>query len=226
VSPRVCTATRRHVLLPLAIASVIGCRDARTATLDGRDADETRALAASNGEAERHGDTLRIRGTGKVSAVLADDTTEGGEYRLLRYDGRIPGTLFHGVRVGYHEGRSYLLVHERTAKQVRADARPVPSPTGRWLASASFDLEAQFDPNALTVLAPDADSVVTVFRVEATQWGPDSIAWRGDDTLVVVQRWVTDSGPGHYERREALVARHAEGWTLQPPDTSSAGEGP
>lgn len=218
---------RRHGLFPLlGLATLLACGDARTPAFQGRDADETRALAAANGEAERRGDTLRIIGTGKVSALLVDDTTEGDGYRLLRYDGRLPGTLLHGVRVGYYEGRSYLLVHERTAKQVRVDARPVPSPTGRWLATASFDLEAQFDPNALAILTPESDDVATVFRVEPTRWGPDTIAWRGDDTLVVVQRWVTDSGPGHYERREALVVRQDGTWRLEPPDTTTAGDGP
>ena len=210
----------------LGLGSLLACRDARTSTIQGRDADETRALAASNGEAERRGDTLRIIGTGTLTALLLDDTTEGDAYRLLRYDGRLPGTLFHGVRVGLYEGRSYLLVHERTARQLPVDARPVPSPTGAWLATASFDLEAQFDPNALAILAPEGDSARSVFRVEPSRWGPDSIAWRGDDTLVVVQRWVTDSGPGHYERREGKVVRQDGAWRLEPPDTSSAGDGP
>ena len=219
-------ATRAALLPLLGLATLLACGDARTSTFQGRDADESRALAASSGEAERFGDTLRIAGTGKVSALLVDDTTEGDSYRLLRYDGRVPGTLFHGVRVGYYEGRSYLLVHERTARQVPVDARPVPSPTGRWLATASFDLEAQFDANALAILTPESDGVASVFRVEPARWGPDTIAWRGDDTLVVVQRWVTDSGPGHYERREALVVRQDGTWRLEPPDTSSAGEEP
>ena len=216
-----------HALMLLCVlAPLQGCRDSRSSALAGRDAQETRALAAANGEAERRGDTLRITGSGRVSALLVDDTTGGEDYRSLRYDGRIPGTLFHGVRVGYFEGRAYLLVHERTAKQARLDARPMPSPSARWLATVSFDLEAGFDANALEIVEPVDDTVRTVFRVDPARWGPDSIAWRGDDTLVVVQRWVTDSGPGHYERREALVARQGDTWTLQPPDTSGAGEGP
>jgi hypothetical protein len=217
----------RRALLPLCLlAPLLACRDAGNSAIAGRDADESRALAAANGEAERRGDTLRIAGTGAGSTLLIDDTTGGEDYRSLRYDGRVPGTLFHGVRVGYFEGRAYLLVHERTGKQARLDARPMPSPSGKWLATASFDLEAAFDPNALEIVAPVDDTVRTVFRVDPARWGPDSIAWRGDDTLVVVQRWVTDSGPGQYERREALVARQGDAWSLQPPDTASVGAGP
>jgi len=187
----------------------------------GADSAETRALAGAAGHVTRRGDTLRIAGTGKVSALLVDDTTGGEDYHVLRYDGRIAGTPFHGVALSYFEGRAYLLVHERTAKQSRVDARPLPSPSGRWLATASFDLEAGFDPNALAILRADDDTVVTAWSIQPSRWGPDTTRWRGDDTLLVVQRWATDSGPGHYERREARVVRRASGWSLEPPDTSA-----
>ena len=220
---------RWRSVLPLGLAALAACADARnprSTSSTAADTVEARAFAAANGAAERRGDTLRIVGTGRVTAVLVDDTTEGDGYRILRYDGRIAGSPFHGVRQGFHEGRGYLLVHERTARQVRVDARPVASPSGRWLATVSLDLEAAFDPNALGILAPDADSVTSVYRVEPTRWGPDSIVWRGDDTLVVVQRWTTDSGPGKYERREARVVHEGAGWILQPPDFTTGSDGP
>jgi hypothetical protein len=205
----------------LAVVILAACARERPApTALGADSAETRALASAGGTVERHGDTLRIAGTGKVSALLVDDTTDGEDYRILRYDGRVAGTPFHGVMMGYVEGRAYLLVHERTAKQSRLDARPRPSPSARWLATASLDLEAGFDANALEIVEPVDDTVRTVFRADPARWGPDSLAWRGDDTLLVVQRWVTDSGPGHYERREARVVRMGERWTLEPPGTT------
>ena len=220
---------RRPRLVPLlvmALAAACGA-GSRAAPIAGADAEETRAMQAAAGAVTRQGDSLRIAGTGKASALLVDDTTDAGmDYRVQRYDGRIARTPFHGVRVSFYEGRAYLLVHERTARQSRLDAPPVPSPSGRRLAVPSFDLEAQFDPNALTVLEVEDDSVRTAFRVEPSRWGTDSVAWRGEDTLLVVQRWVTEQGPGHYERREALVVRQGAAWALEPPDTSGMADGP
>ena len=206
-----------------ACSAVSACRPAPQphVVVAGADSAETRALSAAAGSVERHGDTLRITGTDKVSARLVDDTTGGEDYHVLRYDGRVARSPFHGVALSYFEGRAYLLVHERTARQSRVDARPLPSPSGRWLATASLDLEAGFDPNALVILQATGDTVVTVWSITPARWGPDSMAWRGDDTLLVVQRWVTDSGPGHYARREARVARNVSGWLLEPPDTTA-----
>jgi hypothetical protein len=213
--------TRAPVALLSAMAVLSACtRERPGPTALGADSAETRALAAAGGTVERHGDTLRIAGTGKVSALLVDDTTGGEDYHILRYDGRVPGTAFHGVRMDYFEGRAYLLVHERTAKQSRLDARPLPSPSATWLATASLDLEAGFDANALEIVEPVDDTVRTVFRADPARWGPDSLAWHGDDTLLVMQRWVTDSGPGRYERREARVVRSEGRWRLEPPDTT------
>ena len=206
--------------MALLLATLLGCArlDAPPASTD-HDPAEARAIAGAGGLVVRHGDTLRIPGTWRVDAVLVDDTTGGEDYHAYRYDGRIPGTPFHGVALTYFEGRAYLLVHERTAKRARLDARPVPSPSGRWLATASMDLEAGFDANAVEIVEPVDDSVRTAWRLDPARWGPDSIAWHGEDTLHLVQRWVTDSGPGHYERREARVIRSGLEWRLEPPDT-------
>jgi hypothetical protein len=215
--------TARVLALPAA-AVLVACAGAPARTPGiGADSAETRAIVAAAGAVERRGDTLRITGTGKVTAVLIDDTTGGEDYHVLRYDGRIPGTPYHGVALSYFEGRGYLLVHERTAKQSRLDARPVASPAGGWLATASFDLEAGFDANAVEILRPVRDTVESAWRIDPVRWGPDSVAWRSEDTLLVVQRWATDSGPGRYERREARVVRRGTAWALEPPDSGQTG---
>jgi hypothetical protein len=195
---------------PLLLAAALaGCASPPPAGTPGVDAREDSLLAAQAPLVTRRADSLVV---GRV--LFVDDTASADGWRRHAYDGPIERTPFHGVRVSLHEGRAYTLVNPSTGAQALLHARPVASPRGSRLATASLDLEAGFDPNALAILVPDGDSAAVVWHVEPDAWGPDSLAWRGNDTLHVVQRWTTGT-PGAYERREALVVRNAGGtWDL------------
>ena len=85
---------------------------------------------------------------------------------------------------------------------------------GRF-ATASFDLEAGYTPNRLTVFEPVGDSVRTIWRALPPDWGPERIRWLAEDTLLVVQAWPTVSGGTRSESREAVVVRTGDDWTLR-----------
>jgi hypothetical protein len=198
-----------RVVPVLLVAGLVACESAPRVATPGADAREDSLLAAYAPLAERHADSLLV---GRV--LFVDDTTRPDGWRRHAYDGPIGTTPFHGVRVSWPEARGYTLVNPRTGAQARLQARPLASPRGTRLATASLDLEAGFDPNALAILHPDGDTVAVAWETAPDQWGPDSIDWRGEDTLHVVQRWVTGT-PGTYERREALVVRRDGAWTLE-----------
>ncbi|MBL8985275.1 MAG: hypothetical protein JNJ80_03325 [Gemmatimonadetes bacterium] len=182
-----------------------------TTTVAPADTGEAAALAAAGGRASRTGPTLTIRLPGGAPpVVLADDSTEGESYRSFRYHGPLTGTPFHLIRVGYYEGGSWMLIHESTGRQRPLDGRPVVAPGGIRLAAGNFDLEAAFEPNMVEVLRIDGDSLVSEWRVDPADWGPDSLAWVGD-TLTLVQQWRETAG--QYRPVRVRVARGSSGWS-------------
>ncbi len=182
-----------------------------TVTVAPSDTGEAAALAAAGGRVSRTGPTLTIRLPGGApQVVLADDSTEGESYRSFRYHGPLAGAPFHLIRVGYYEGGSWLLIHETTGRQRPLDGRPVVGPGGIRLAAGNFDLEAAFEPNMVEILRIDGDSLVSEWRVDPADWGPDSLAWVGD-TVTLVQQW-RDSGAGQYRPVRVRLARGPSGW--------------
>ncbi|MGE0442152.1 MAG: hypothetical protein AB7S39_16845 [Gemmatimonadales bacterium] len=153
----------------------------------------------------RSGDTVR----------LADDSTEGDDYRSFAYRGRLAGTPFHVLQVGHYEGRTWLLVHDSTGRHIALDGYPVAAPGGGAIATASFDLVAGFDFNGVEMFETAADSLIAVWRIEPPDWGPDSLRWTGRDTLRLVQQW-RDSTPDRYRPQAAVVTRTPAGWDVSP----------
>ena len=178
------------------------------------DTGEAAALAGSGNQVRRSGPTLTIATTGGAGVTLADDSTEGDSYKSYRYHGRVAGAPFHLIRVGYYEGGSWLLVHDSTGRQRLVDGPPVVGPGGIRLAVANMDLEAAFEPNAVEVFRLAGDSLLSEWRVEPADWGPDSLAWRGADTLTLIQQW-RDSVAGRYRPVRVAVARSGAGWVLE-----------
>ncbi len=177
--------------------------------------EEAPGLAISPGSVQRSGDTLIVRIGRGENITLVDDTTEGDKWVRYVYQGKLAGTPFHLIDVGFYEGGMHLLVDSVTGHKSFVDAAPEPSPGGMFLAVPSMDMEAEYEPTRLTIYAVAADSLQQLWRLEAIKWGPDSVAWHGDDSLLVQQAFPTNSGPGNYVYRLAWVLRGANGWQLQ-----------
>ncbi|MFN8583573.1 MAG: hypothetical protein U0163_21670 [Gemmatimonadaceae bacterium] len=216
-----------RIPLLLAVACLMSCRaapDASTKAGDssvvaGASATEQERLVAGGEAVRRQGDTLvlHLRAGGDVR--LANDTAGSDNWLLYEFDRHLDRAPFYGVRLQFFEGQGYLLVHDSTGRQTRVDAQPVVSPDGHRVATASMDLVAAFDPTRLFVGAIVGDTMQTEFELEPTDWGPDSLAWSGADTVRFVQRWVT-AEPGAYRDVRAKLVRSRSGWQLTPADTS------
>lgn len=180
----------------------------------GTDPDGDRMqVVASLGLARRAGDTLVLRLRSGQSTRLVHDTTGGDDWVLYAFDGHVGRAPFFGIRVSYFEGSGYLIVHDSTGRRTQLDAAPLVSPSGRWLATASMDLVAAFDPTRLLVASLSGDTLQTEYEVSPEDWGPDSLQWHSDDTLRFLQRWVTEE-PGAYRSSPAQLIRSATGWRL------------
>ncbi|MDF1505834.1 hypothetical protein PYV61_22975 [Roseisolibacter sp. H3M3-2] len=180
-----------------------------------------RPAAAGPAPVSRDGLALTIRPDSSAPVVLVDDTTsEGFDYVRHEYAGRLAGTSFHVVALSHYEGSGWLLVHARTGRRVGVDARPVVSPDGARLATASMDLVAEFDPTRLAVLRLDGDSAVVEWSHEPGRWGPSDVRWVGADTLAFVAHHVGPGDPEPVRRSAGLVVRAGGRWRLAlPADT-------
>ena len=101
------------------------------------DPDEIRAIAASNGRV-----TGMVACCGSahqpVNAHYRDVLQEGGSYVRYEYQGILPQTEFHIVRVQYYEGNAYEIVGPKG--QSRLVGLPVLSPDRRRVFASSLDL--------------------------------------------------------------------------------------
>lgn len=147
---------------------------------------EPRALA-QRGDVRR--DSLRlvftIPGKDSVEFVDGDPTQEDSHYYL--YNGWDSTLAAHRVYLMEYESSAVLYVFPRSGAVSGLDNLPLVSPTGRYLATANWDTEAQMEWNRARVFRVSPDSLTLEWEIVPELWGPDSLRWIDDTTLVMVR---------------------------------------
>ena len=176
---------------------------------------EARRLAGAQGRVQRAGDSLIIA-MGDAAPVVLVDSVDADEVGVrYTWHGTHPRLGWHLVHVQEYEGDGWLLVHPRTRAEFPLDARPVYAPGMRRFATASLDLEAGYNANALRILSLDADSVWIEWEVEPDDWGPASPSWTSNNMLHFTRRVLVDGE--RYVDSAAVVTFTGEGWQLGQP---------
>lgn len=178
-------------------------------------AEERRAMARAGGRVIRVGGELRLRLASGLPVTLTDTLAEGDHHHRFVYLGFHPAQGLHVVALTYYEGGTVLLFHDRTGEGVLVPGAPVFSPDGRRFLSTSMDLEAGYDPNRLELWRVDPASGL---RCEAVidggdQWGPDSVAWVGPDTVRFTRAALAQRTLARRRSAERIV-RARNGWVL------------
>ena len=232
-------APTRLALLPIALLALAACEQERDganttiATSDSiaadsaalcRDVDdrvachrriEERRLAAAGDAARRSSDSLIIAVSGGAPIVLVDSLDEHEVGIRYSYHGAHARFGWHLVHVQEYEGDAWLLIHPRTRAEYPLDARPVYAPGMRRFATASWDLEAGYNANALRILALDADSAWIEWEVEPDDWGPSSPRWATNNVLHFTKHVLVDGR--QYLDSAAVVAFTGEVWQIGQP---------
>jgi hypothetical protein len=90
--------------------------------------------------------------------ILTDNREEGGHFIAYRYNSCIPAAGFYACEIDYYEGGGAILVSDWSGKEIRLWALPVFSPDNKHFVEASFDMEAEFDPNGIRIWALDGEN--------------------------------------------------------------------
>ena len=215
-----CSGTAEDERLPVASVDSIAadsaelCRDIPDRVACRRRIEERR-LAATNGTVRRSGDSLVITVEGAEPVVLVDSLDEHQVGVQYSYLGAHPRLGWHLVHVQEYEGDGWLLIHPRTKAEFPLDARPVYAPGMRRFATASWDLEAGYNANALRILSLDADSAWIEWEIEPDDWGPSSPRWASNNVLHFTKHVQLEGGG--YADSTAVVTFTGEGWQLGMP---------
>lgn len=206
----------RPTSLPPPVDVEIGlavCRDARSSHECARSIEVTR-MKAAGGLVVRDGARLCFRTLSPEVCIADRGSGEGEEDALFSYLGTLSRPAYHVVSVQYYEGSAMLLVHATTGASQMVDGVPVASPDGRFVAVASADLGAAYNPNRLSVWVVAGDSLARVWSLEPEGWMPGAVRWIGS-TKFEVQRIAFDSDAGRERVIDtATIERRGNTWHL------------
>lgn len=142
------------------------------------DAVEPAAIAAKGGRVWRTGARICIRPSQAEDVCVTTNTTdEGAEFIAYTYLGQLSGPRLHVLRIRYYEGQAALLVDAVTGHQKLVSAIPKPSPDGRYLAVASKDMDAAFDPNEFVIYRYERGAILQELKISPDDWGAGTPRW-------------------------------------------------
>jgi hypothetical protein len=139
-----------------------------------------------SGRVEPWGEPEAIDLGPEATLVLRDCLSEGEGQVLFRYDGPLGREGFHLVEYRLYEGGGWILVNAATGRQraLRAAGRPLLSPDGSLVALGGADLDGEYDPSGLWLLAFTDDSLMHVLELDGDgEWGAGGLGWITSDTL-------------------------------------------
>lgn len=112
--------------------------------------------------------------------------TDGPEDEVyFSFDSYLPAINYGVIQVVEGgESVSYLLVNLKNGNDKLVLGKPSVSNSGKQIITANEDMEAAFSSNGFQLLTNQADSLVTNFTFEAQGWGPASLKWLSENTVV------------------------------------------
>jgi hypothetical protein len=137
-----------------------------------------------------------------------DPTQEDSHYYL--YNGWDSTLAAHRVYLMEYESSAILYVFPRSGAVSGLDNLPHVSPGGTYLATANWDTEAQMEWNRARVFRITPDSLKLEWEIVPELWGPDSVRWANDSTLVIV-RGAAERHPNPAALRAPLTVRRIRG---------------
>ena len=140
---------------------------------------ESRQLAGKPDGVRRDCDetlVLKTREAGELK--LADADLDNDAFIRFSYYDSVPALDAWVVHVQRWESHSWMLVSRRTGVQTGLSGLPVVAPDRKRFATASYDLEAHYNPNELVIWKIAEDGTYQEeWKLTPEEWGPTFIHW-------------------------------------------------
>ena len=141
----------------------------------------------------KNGDTLTVYlRNGKIKRYI----NRQHEDEAYSFKGLLTHTQYFLFRFEYRSGEvsGFLLVNENNGSQCSVPGKPLLSPDHKRFAASCVDLEAQYNPNSLTIYRFDKDSCRMEYSVEPTEWSATKVRWLNNYSLQYQKVILTETG--------------------------------
>ena len=142
---------------------------------------------------KREGTTLSVRLSDNSWMVFSDvysGTDQSMSFSFCYYYKKLGWYLLH---IQYWEGDAYLMVNERSGKQILLDDLPIFSPNGKRIIVASLDLIAEYNPNSITAIDISNDSPKIIMRLTSNAWGASNVQWISNNEAFIEKNIYDDA---------------------------------
>ena len=149
---------------------------------------EGRTMLSAGPRVSRSGGVLSLHLQNGTTVSYTDTLAEGDSHHRFLYVRYYPAPHLHVVHHWFYEGGFFIAIHDETGQQEVVPGSPLLAPDARHFVSASFDLEAGYDPNRIEVWSVAPSGLRRQFVLDGgSQWGPESVRWTGPDSIRFVR---------------------------------------
>ncbi|KAB2807367.1 hypothetical protein [Phaeocystidibacter luteus] len=92
---------------------------------------------------------------------------------------------YYSIRIQWGEGNGYMLVNDSTGVETRMYGRPYFSPSGSWILSVAYDIEAGYSPNGFQLYSNHRRELELFGAFRPHEWGPKKVNWIDDDNAIL-----------------------------------------
>jgi len=147
--------------------------------------------------------------------IVKDDVDPDDKTSTIRYSFRD-----HLLKIGYfllhrqlHEGRDYLMIHERTGRRYELHDVPAISPDKQRLVTASNGVTGGYSPNAVQIWRLTGNGLELEQTLELQGWGPSGPKWLDNDTIRLTKNYPV-AAQGDPRTASVTLKRNGK-WRLQ-----------
>jgi len=138
-------------------------------------------------------DTIFLKlNNGTVKALVNNFEESWSNYISYSFSKKLEDLPFYEINITYYEGTQVLLVSQMDGKEYLINSEPKISPDNKFIATASFDLDAHYNVNALNIWRIDSESLKVVFSIEPITWGPSDLEWLNDSVISFTKNIVNE----------------------------------